>query len=801
MDTITDYLKLIVKMEVEQAIRDADKWDKTVNGTVKTVGKLGDEVKKSTGFFNSMTGEIVKGISIQRTAEAGYRKLITVVTETSAAWREQQAVEENLAFAVSNSPYLDSSSLVNLQNFASGLQDLTIYGDETTLSFINMLIPLGRTEKQIQDIITTAADMDSRDVMSFESAVRNLNKSFGGTTGELAELFPELKTLTAEQLKAGEAVDILGEKFEGFAEGAAKTAKGEVEQYKNAVGDFKEEIGAGWETAISPARKALTEFLTDITDSMKKSREFYGFISDPTRELGTAKDYTKQLQGFGRGLIAENYSLLVDVKYNFPEEEQLSSAISILEQNFYKKQAELAAEGYEVTIATISEVFAQTEIKDKGMNALLKEANQYIFERAAEEHKINTEKARQGEENRKLLLQEEDLAKKAAAAAAERSKAYKEWREALYGQTESSQLESLEKNLARADVNFSFSIPGTEDFEQLSAIIPHLTEQILALRQAEKSQGQEIIESLQEQIALYGKSEEEILRYKMATEGATDAEIAQAVALQETYNQLTALDESYESARGGVVSFSDYLNEEFYNALMKVNGMAKETAIIIADLMTQFTDGSISIAVDGFSDLGAALEDGKLSAKEFGSIMAKQAKAILDMLPMLFVQAGLNLIANGQIPLGLGFVLGGISSSIISGFTDAVTESSAKGNVISGGEIVHFAKGGVANTAQYSAMPSGKTAEWAEAGWEAYVPLTRTPSGELGVNATGVGGSNVNIVINNYSGEEVTQTEKENGGSREIEITIGKLMKSQVEAGQLDGPMKRRYGVKAQGVK
>ena len=144
MDTVTDYLKLIVKAEVEQAIRDMGKFDKAVDGSGKSVGELGDKVKKSTGFFNSMTGEIVKGVSIQRAAEAGFRKLITVVTETSAAYRVQQAVEENLAFAVSNSPYLDSSSLVNLQNFASELQNLTVYGDELTLSFVNMLIPIGR---------------------------------------------------------------------------------------------------------------------------------------------------------------------------------------------------------------------------------------------------------------------------------------------------------------------------------------------------------------------------------------------------------------------------------------------------------------------------------------------------------------------------------------------------------------------------------------------------------------------------------------------------------------------------------
>ena len=801
MDTITDYLKLIVEAEVEKAVKDMNKFDKAVDGSGKSVEDLSGKVKKSTGFFNSMTGEIVKGVSIQRAAEAGFRKLLAVVDETSEAYRIQQEAEENLAFAVNNSPYLDSSAISGFKDFASGLQEMTVYGDETTLSFINMLIPLGRTEKQIQDIITAAADMDSRGIMSFDSAVRNLNKSFGGTTGELAEMFPELKSLTSEQLKAGAAVDILSKQFEGFAEGAAETAKGEVQQFDNALGDLKEEIGAGWDIAMSPARKALTGFVEDITDAMKKSREFYGFISNPTLDLNDIVEYRKQLQSLGRELLAdpEKWSIISSIAIELPSDEQITASVSILEELFTKKQAELAAEGYNVSIAAISEIFANTDINSR--YDFLKEANKLIFERVSEEHNINVEKTKQEELNNNLIKQEEDLKKKAAEEARIRSENYKKWREELYGQTESGQLDTLQKELSRAQANFNVSVEGTEDYKQLAIIIPMIMEQIEGLTKVEETAGQQTIDSLQEQIDLYGATEEKILSYKMAKEGATDTEIQHALALQETYNQLVAFDDSYESARAGMRSFSDYINEEYYNALMKANGMSKELAITVADLMTQFTDGSISIAVDGFSELGAAFEDGKISSKEFASIMAEQAKAILDMLPMLFVQAGLQLIVNGQIGLGLGFIAAGFSSSFIAGFTETSTESSAKGNVLSGGEIVHHRKGGVANTAQYSAMPSGKTAEWAEAGWEAYVPLTRTPSGELGINASGVGGSNVNIIINNYSGEDVSTTETETGGERAVEIQIGKMIKSQAEQGILDGPMSRRYGIKTQGVR
>ena len=57
-----------------------------------------------------------------------------------------------------------------------------------------------------------------------DSAMRNLNKTYGGLAGELGETVPELRGLTAEQMKNGAAVKILGERYKGLASLRARLA-------------------------------------------------------------------------------------------------------------------------------------------------------------------------------------------------------------------------------------------------------------------------------------------------------------------------------------------------------------------------------------------------------------------------------------------------------------------------------------------------------------------------------------------------------------------------------------------------
>ena len=141
------------------------------------------------------------------------------------------------------------------------------------LPFMAKLAAAGRTQEEIFDVMAVAVDMAASGAMSLDSAVSNLNKAYGGLSGELGESIPEIKNLTAEELKNGGATKLLGERYKGIAKDVASTT-GTAEQLANAMGDLKEELGAPFEKALTLVRSYFTELVSGWTNAKKAKREY-----------------------------------------------------------------------------------------------------------------------------------------------------------------------------------------------------------------------------------------------------------------------------------------------------------------------------------------------------------------------------------------------------------------------------------------------------------------------------------------------------------------------------------------------
>lgn len=143
---------------------------------------------------------------------------------------------------------------------AGELQSRSLFGDEEIIGQQAFLASLGLTEQQINDTIEAAAQLSSATGMTLDSAVKNLAKTYGGLSGELGESIPKLKELTTEQMKNGEAVKFILDNYRGFAESAAETGLGPLQQLKNSIGDVGEEIGKVLMPMIQAAANVLKEF-------------------------------------------------------------------------------------------------------------------------------------------------------------------------------------------------------------------------------------------------------------------------------------------------------------------------------------------------------------------------------------------------------------------------------------------------------------------------------------------------------------------------------------------------------------
>ena len=239
-------IKIGTKIDESQLDKGLKSVQNKVNNTSKTMGSLTAAFKSSGGaaasFTQKMSGVAASGglVAAGITAAIAVAKAyIEALKEASEAYKVQEKAEKALAQAAKNNPYLDDESVAKLKAYAGELQEISNYGDEGSIDIMAQLAATGRNESEIMKIMGAAADYAAAKHIDLASAAQTLNATYSGSAGLMGKQIDELKNLTEEQLKNGDAIDLISKKYKGFA----AEAKDSATQAKNALGDFMEQVG------------------------------------------------------------------------------------------------------------------------------------------------------------------------------------------------------------------------------------------------------------------------------------------------------------------------------------------------------------------------------------------------------------------------------------------------------------------------------------------------------------------------------------------------------------------------------
>ena len=271
------------KVQIDFGVKGADKAKKKVDGLGKGLEDLKSKAMGAAAGF------------------LGAAALVAGMKAAVEASAEQELAEKKLAQAL-------GSSTDELMKQASALQQTTTFGDEAIIQQQAYLASIGMTESQIKEMIPVAMDLASATGMTLEGAVKNASKTLAGMTGELGESVPALRTLTAEQLKAGEGIKLLGKQFKGMAEAEAQTLSGALQQAKNAVGDVAESVGDLLAPMVGGGAKIVKKF----AENLEGAFDFLGKIDI----AGTAKNFFGNLDLLVKAWLKQiglNFSLLPDM--------------------------------------------------------------------------------------------------------------------------------------------------------------------------------------------------------------------------------------------------------------------------------------------------------------------------------------------------------------------------------------------------------------------------------------------------------------------------------------------------------
>lgn len=287
-----------VKIKTSIDNSDVDKGLKDLKGKMDAAGKSIDSGTKQTKGFaaglKSITSTAAGTVAGVAAIGVAVKKTVDALNDCAAAYRVQQKAEIALQQAAKNNPYLNDESIYNLRQFASELQSVSEIGDEMSIQIMAQLAATGRNEEQIRAIMSAAADMAAVTGQDLASAAQQLNATLNGNAGMLGRQISSINNLTKAELENGDAIKLVAEQYKGSAEAMADNAV----QLKNAWGDFKENIGRGWDKITSPIRQFFLDTLSSINEAIEKTRNLkdqsYGqsqgaYTSEELQKLINAK--------------------------------------------------------------------------------------------------------------------------------------------------------------------------------------------------------------------------------------------------------------------------------------------------------------------------------------------------------------------------------------------------------------------------------------------------------------------------------------------------------------------------------
>lgn len=349
-------------VEIEKDTNKEKDFNKELDNTADAANKAGNEIDKTKKKHKSF-GDILKDVKgkINGATIAGVastvaiKKTVDALNDCAAAYRVQQNAEEALQTAAKNNPYLNDESVYNLRNFASELQSLSEIGDEVSLQIMSQLAATGRNEEQIMSIMSAAADMAAVTGNSIQNVALQLNKTYSGLAGELGEANGAIRALTKEELENGRAIELVAQQYKGAA---AATADVEV-QLSNAWGDFKENIGRGWQNVTQPVKQFFLDVLNNINEATAKTnaiKDASGKRNDGTATAADTKilltDAQKQVENTQKE-INSTIELLNDEE---KLAEKIREARGYLSKATFQKALTDLQKRYEKEIQTVNQL-------------------------------------------------------------------------------------------------------------------------------------------------------------------------------------------------------------------------------------------------------------------------------------------------------------------------------------------------------------------------------------------------------------------------------------------------------------
>lgn len=234
-----------------------------------------------TNVADNLSGKLTSGLSsslvpgfraIAATAAAAFAGAFTLKSAISEAVESENALNR-LNVALASSGRFSQAASQSFQDFADRLQNTTKVSDDQVIALSALATNFARTNEQAQNLVRAAINLGAATGVDASTAVETLGRSLNGVGTTLGRTVPGIEKFTAEQLKAGAAVDYVNNRFGAAGTGEINTFSGALTQLTNKFSNFLEEIGniVVKSPAVIATLKTLGALFVEMGNSIKTS--------------------------------------------------------------------------------------------------------------------------------------------------------------------------------------------------------------------------------------------------------------------------------------------------------------------------------------------------------------------------------------------------------------------------------------------------------------------------------------------------------------------------------------------------
>ena len=220
--------------------------DNTTKKNQKSTGGLTSAVKKATLAFGAYVS-VTRAWSMAQRSIAAYDKQIKAEAE----------LERALGYT--------SQALLDQ---ATALQAVTRFGDEATIEAMGLVAAFVDEEKQIKQLMPLIQDLATAKSMDLNAAADLVTKTLASSTNAMSRYGIEVEGAQGSTERLESLTNSLEKAFGGAAVTAGQTGAGQIEIYRNRLGDLQEDIGEKLLPAMTAFYKVTVNIAEFIADNM-----------------------------------------------------------------------------------------------------------------------------------------------------------------------------------------------------------------------------------------------------------------------------------------------------------------------------------------------------------------------------------------------------------------------------------------------------------------------------------------------------------------------------------------------------